>query len=571
MTENSPRYHSSHWGAFSATREDGQLVIQPFDKDPDPSPILQNMISALNHPARLSRPLVRRGWLTDGPGPDGRRGSDDYIEMDWDKALDIAAAELKRLGGGIPDDGATLGRHVFGGSYGWSSAGRFHHAQSQVHRFLNMAFGGYVAAVDTYSSAAGSVILDTVAGNSTRISREGNWWQHIRDTTELVIAFGGMPVRNLSVSPGGSSQHIARDTIRMAAARGCHFASVSPLRDDFNTDANVTRYAPRPGTDVAMMLGMAHHLEAMGLVDHDYISKYTRGWEALNAYLQGHTDRQPKTAEWAETICGVPAAQIRALAEEAAHKRTLVTVSYSLQRAENGEQPVWMALVLSAMLGGTQAGAGFSYALGSMGNHGKPQLAVPLPTLPQGRNGSGDFIPVARISDLLLNPGAQYSYRGTTRRYGDIKLVYWAGGNPFHHHQDLSRLQQAFSRPDTIIVHESMCTATACHADIIFPATMTVEREDIGASAGDPFLMPMQKLTEPYGEARDDYAIFCDLAERLGCADSYSEGRSARDWLKHLYGRTETAMRQRGGTRCRISTASWPAHRWRCRCRMSPA
>ena len=91
MDQNSPRYHSSHWGAFSATREGDDLVIHPFEKDPDPSPILQNIGAALNHPARLSRPLIRRGWLTDGPGPDDRRGSDAYIEMDWDEALDIAA------------------------------------------------------------------------------------------------------------------------------------------------------------------------------------------------------------------------------------------------------------------------------------------------------------------------------------------------------------------------------------------------------------------------------------------------------------------------------------------------
>lgn len=547
MTQNSPRYHSSHWGAFSATREGNDLVIRPFAEDPDPSPILRNIPAALNHPARLSRPLVRRGWLEDGPGPDGRRGSDDYVEMGWDETLDLAASELKRLGAGSwKTDDLHPGRHVFGGSYGWSSAGRFHHAQSQVHRFLNMAFGGYVASADTYSTAAGSVIMDTVVGNSTRISREGRWWEHIRDTTELVIAFGGLPTRNLSVSPGGSSQHIARDTITAASARGCRFVSISPLQDDFNVEGAVTRYAPRPATDVAVMLGMAYHLQAEQLVDRDYIARYTSGWEAFSAYLEGRTDQQPKTPEWAETISGVAAADIRALAEEAARKRTLVTVSYSLQRAENGEQPVWMALVLSAMIGGAKPGSGFVYALGSMGNHGKPSLAVPLPTLPQGHNRSGDFIPVARISDLLLNPGADYTYRGKTRSYSDIRLVYWAGGNPFHHHQDLRRLAQAFSRPDTIIVHDSVCTATTRHADIIFPATITAEREDIGASAGDPFLMPMQKLCEPHGMARDDYTIFCNLAERLGCLDSYSEGRSARDWLSHMYRKTRDAMEQLG-------------------------
>jgi biotin/methionine sulfoxide reductase len=549
VTENSPRYHSSHWGAFTAERRGENLIIEPFSKDPDPSPILQNIPAALNHPARLSRPLVRRGWLADGPGPDARRGQDDYVEVDWDTALDLAATELKRLGAGGDDEAETqLGRHVFGGSYGWSSAGRFHHAQSHVHRFLNSTFGGYVRSVDTYSTAAGSVILDTVVGNSSRIAREGRWWDHIRNTTELVIAFGGLPTRNLAVSPGGVSQHVARDAIDAATARGCHFVSVSPLADDFDVSDTATRYAPRPATDVAMMLGMAYHLHTSDLVDHDYIAQYTSGWDAMRAYLEGKTDQQPKTPEWAAEICGVPAADIINLAEEAARKRTLITVSYGLQRAENGEQPVWMGVVLSAMLGAKAEGSGFCYALGSMGNHGKPQLAVPLPTLPQGHNRSGDFIPVARISDLLLNPGANYTYRGETRQYGDIKLVYWAGGNPFHHHQDLARLQKAFSRPDTIIVHDSVGTATTCHADIIFPATITAEREDIGASAGDPFLMPMQKLAEPYGQARDDYAIFCDLADRLGCLETYSKGRTAREWLDKIYQKTQGVLAAQGNT-----------------------
>ncbi|MDD9721893.1 molybdopterin-dependent oxidoreductase [Sulfitobacter sp. PR48] len=550
MNKATPKSHSSHWGAFTANFDGDALVVQPFKDDPDPSPILKNIPSALAHPSRLSKPLVRKGWLNDGPGPDDRRGRDTYVEMEWDAALDLAAAELSRLGGGTAGQkprGEVPGKHVFGGSYGWSSAGRFHHAQSQVHRFLNMAFGGYVASVDTYSTAAGSVILDTVVGNATRITREGNWWEHIRDRTELVIAFGGLPLRNLSVSPGGSSQHIARDSIQQGLARGCHFVSVSPLDDDFSAAGNATRIRPRPGTDTALMLGMAHHLHVTGQTDEAYLARYTSGWDVLRDYLEGRTDDIVKSPEWAEGICGVTAGEIRHLADEAAGKRTLITVAYGLQRAENGEQPVWMALALSAMLGrADQQGAGFTYALGSMGNHGKPPLAVPVPTLPQGRNRSGDFIPVSRISDLLLNPGTTYTYRGEERRYAEINLVYWAGGNPFHHHQDLAKLSEAFTRPDTIILHESVGTATTAHADIIFPATITAEREDIGASAGDPYLVPMERLTAPFGEARDDYDIFCALAQRLGCLDLFTEGRSSRGWLEHIYAKTERAMKNRG-------------------------
>ncbi|MGO4264162.1 molybdopterin-dependent oxidoreductase, partial [Lysobacter sp. TAB13] len=88
----------------------------------------------------------------------------------------------------------------------------------------------------------------------------------------------------------------------------------------------------------------------------------------------------------------------------------------------------------------------------------------------------------------LLNPGASYRYNGQTRTYPEIKLVYWAGGNPFHHQADDRRLRQAFARLDTLVVHELAWTATARHADIVLPCTMTLEREDIGGSSNDPLL-----------------------------------------------------------------------------------
>jgi biotin/methionine sulfoxide reductase len=206
-----------------------------------------------------------------------------------------------------------------------------------------------------------------------------------------------------------------------------------------------------------------------------------------------------------------------------------------------------MGVVLAALLGQIGLpGGGFAYALGSTSNTGKPPLAVPLPTLPTGRNGIADFIPVARIADMLLQPGEPFDYDGQLLTYPDIKLVYWAGGNPFHHHQDLGRLRDAFARPDTVIVHESAWTASARHADIVLPATITLEREDMGASAGDPLLVAMHRAVAPYRQARDDYDIFTGLAERLGFGEGFTEGRSARQWLEHIYEPTRRALAERG-------------------------
>ncbi|MDU7522102.1 MAG: molybdopterin-dependent oxidoreductase [Roseomonas mucosa] len=254
-------------------------------------------------------------------------------------------------------------------------------------------------------------------------------------------------------------------------------------------------------------------------------------------------DRQHPAAP----IAGIPAEEIRALARRLHGRRVLVVVAHSLQRAEHGEQPVWMGAVLAAALGQIGLpGGGYGYALGAIGYYGRRNSAVPLPTLAQGRNRVADYIPVARISDMLLNPGGTYRYNGQTRTYPDIRLVYWAGGNPFHHHQDLNRLRRAFAGVDTLVVHEMAWTATARHADIVLPCTMTLEREDIGASSNDPLMVAMHKVAEPHGEARDDYAIFAGLAERLGRGAEFTEGRDARQWLEHLYERTRRGLEEKG-------------------------
>jgi biotin/methionine sulfoxide reductase len=224
----------------------------------------------------------------------------------------------------------------------------------------------------------------------------------------------------------------------------------------------------------------------------------------------------------------------------------MVTVSWSLQRAEHGEQPVWLGLVLAAMLGQIGLpGGGFGHGYGSTSDTGLARRLF-APRFPQGTNGIDSYIPVARIADMLLNPGAAYDYDGQRRRYPDVKLVYWCGGNPFHHHQNLARLREAFARPQTVVVHDPFWTATARHADIVLPSTMSVERDDFGAGSGDSTLFAMPQLTEPYAQARDDHAVFAALAERLEVEKSFTEGRTAGEWLSYLYEEWRSRMKAAG-------------------------
>jgi len=533
--------HSAHWGAFYAAF-DGQAVrVRPHPDDPDPSPLIDNFTNALRHPVRVAAPMVRRGWLERGPGPDRARGDDTFVQVSWDEALDRVAGELVR----VRDAHGLQG--IFGGSYGWSSAGRFHHAQSQVHRFLNTALGGYVRSVNNYSAGASAVIMPHVLGPLDAVARRNVTWEQIVEHSEVVLAFGGMAVRNTQIASGGISRHVERDAMGRAARRGCRFVCISPLRGDLPDEAQARWLPVRPGTDTAFMLGLLHVLVADGLHDRDFLARYCDGWDTFQAYLLGQADGQPKDAAWAAAITGVAEADIVALARSLPSRRVLVVVSHSLQRAEHGEQPVWLGVVLAAALGQLGLpGGGYNYALGTLAHYGKRNNAVPVAALPQGRNGIDAYIPVARIADMLLNPGEPFDYNGKRLRYPHVRLAYWAGGNPFHHHQDLTRLRAAFRRLDTLIVHECVWTATARHADIVLPCTMTLEREDIGATPTDPLMMAMHRIAPPAGLARDDYDIFADLAQRLGRREAFTEGRSSRDWLRHIYEATRAALAERG-------------------------
>ena len=533
--------HTSHWGVFSARWRNGELEVKAHPDDPDPNEIIQNFPTALRHRARVTRPMVRRGWLENGPGHDERRGRDEFVPLSWDEANEMLGKELKR----VRDDHGP--GSVFGGSYGWASAGRFHHAQSQIHRFLNVAMGGYVKSVNSYSAGASSVILPHVLGDYVDHTMRNVTWDQIVDHSEIVLAFGGMALKNSMVAGGSISRHVERGSMERARARGCEFIVVGPIKADLPEEAGAEWINSCPGTDTALMLALAHTLVTEGLHDRDFLARYTVGWEQFRPYLLGKTDGQPKDARWASSLTGVSAEAIVALAHRLHGRRSLIVVSHSLQRARFGEQPVWMGAVLAALLGQMGLpGGGYSYALGGIGYYGRRNVDVPLPTLSQGQNACSDYIPVARIADMLLNPKGTYRYNGESRTYPDIKLVYWAGGNPFHHHQDLNRLASAFRRVDTVVVHELAWTATARHADFVLPCTITLEREDIGGSSQDPLLVPMHPAAEPIGEARDDYDIFSDLAEKLGSKDAFTEGRSSREWLEHLYEKTRIAIEDRG-------------------------
>ncbi|MEZ5739721.1 MAG: molybdopterin-dependent oxidoreductase [Burkholderiaceae bacterium] len=529
--------HGSHWGAYSLLVQDDRVIgVEPYAADPDPSPIIHSVPAWADERRRVLRPMARRGWLAAqragrlaSAAERAARGTDGYVAIDWDEALALAAAEVRRVANEHGN------RSIFAGSYGWTNSGRFHHASSLLRRTMNLV-GGYTGHVDTYSVAAGPVILRHVLGSSDACQGRASTLHNIAANTETLVVFGAISPRTAQNEAGGLALHRLTDQLRAMKARGMRIIHVSPQRDDLPDWLDAQWWPIKPNTDTALMLALAHEIVAGGAHDAAFLERYCSGSEPFLAYLAGTSDGIPKTAQWAAAITGLDPAQIRALAGTLPTTRSMLSVSWSLQRAHHGEQPFWAAVGLAAVIGQIGLpGGGVGFGYGSLGGVGAPVTRSRPPAMSQLGNDLDSFIPVARVTDMLEQPGAAYEYEGKTRHYPDIRLVYWAGGNPFHHHQDLNRLARAWARPETIIVQDPMWTATALRADLVLPACTSIERNDLAGNRRSDHIVAMKRAIAPVGESRSDFDIFSALAHKLGVGEAFTEGRDEMGWIRHLY------------------------------------
>ncbi|MCY1166794.1 Dimethyl sulfoxide/trimethylamine N-oxide reductase [compost metagenome] len=532
----------SHWGAFTAVVSDGKLIAcEPFEHDPVPSAILQSMPGMMQSPLRIARPAVREGWLHQREHSDRTaRGSDRFVEVSWDLALELVSGELARV---REQHGHAS---IFGGSYGWSSAGRLHHARTLTHRFLNSS-GGCVNQAGNYSWGAAQFLLPHVIGTYAPVTGRVTDWKNIQAHTELFIAFGGLPLRNAQITSGGAGAHSTQQWLERAKTGAIEFVIISPTRADMPEGLNARWIPIRPNTDTALMLGMAHTLLESGKHDQDFLNTHCVGFEQLAAYLRGSSDGQVKNALWAQAICGMPAEVIRELALKASARRTMINCTWSLQRAHRGEQPYWTSIALAAMLGQIGLpGGGFAFGHGSINGAATPRPDVAAPEMSAGSNPIKKSIPVARLADMLLHPGQPFDFNGRADVYPDIQMVYWAGGNPFHHHQDLNRLVRGWQKPQTVVVHDSWWTPTARRADIVLPATTTLERNDIGGSSRDRFVLAMKRALAPHAQSRNDFDIYLELSARAGCEQAFTEGRDESAWIRFIYEQMTEKWRAKG-------------------------
>jgi biotin/methionine sulfoxide reductase len=544
MSSNIKKPTSAHWGSYYAEVNNNKLIaMHPYEKDKNPSSIANGIIDAIDDELRIKVPHIRKGYLKEirkekldsknyitGKRSREKRGSDKFVPITWEEAFEITAFELKRI---KSDHG---NKAFFAGSYGWASSGRFHHPQSQLHRFFN-SYGGYTKSVNTYSYAASETIMPHVIGLSYRQFLDTHTdWNNIRDNSEVILMFGGLPLKNSQVNSGGVGKHTTKEYLLSCKKKGIQFINISPMEMEADIITNSDWIQIRPGTDTALMLAIAFILETESLADKAFLNKYCTGYEIFVKYLKGTSDGKAKTPYWASKITGIPSNKIYDLAKKIVNNRTMITGAWALQRQQYGEQPHWMISVLACMLGQIGLpGGGFGLGYSAENGIGNPVEHHKWPALDQFKNPVSTFIPVARTSDMLLNPGDIFSYNGKDIMYPDIKLVYWAGGNPFHHQMDLKKLTKAFKKPDTVIVNEIWWNSLARHADIILPTSTSLERNDISIKHWDQTISPMHKAIDPIGDSKSDYDIFSGIASKLNIEKKFTEGRNEDEWLRYLW------------------------------------
>ncbi|WP_169765294.1 molybdopterin-dependent oxidoreductase [Campylobacter curvus] len=547
--------NASHYGALWGKEKNGRFeILKEFEGDKYPSSMLQGIVARTYDPSRITAPCVRESYLKKGYKADpSLRGKEKFVEITWEEAYDLIAKELKRV---YKDFGYPS---VYGGSVGWYGVGNVNNPQALVGRMLQVA-GGYCKRSYTYSAGAISVITPHVTGTNEAFVASASW-DNICKNTEVFVLWGSDMINTNQIGEHIPTHHQYEDFKNLKdqiKKRGLKVINIDPIQTTSADYYDAEHIAPYPNTDVALMLGIAYHLADKGLADQEFLKKYTSGYAQFEEYLFGKTDNTPKTPAWASKICGIDEAKIKELAELFASKRTMLHSGWALQRNDHGEQPCWMMITLAAMLGQIGLpGGGYDFALHYEAQGSKVAKFPGLEAVAGSVSAKGEWstreiptIPCARIVDCIKNPGKEIEFNGKKIKYPDFRMIYWAGGNPVHHHQDVNQLIKALrSRIETFVMQDCFWTATAKMADIVLPATLECERNDIAKASNGSYIFAIKPIVKPWCNAKDDYEIYSNILKRFDKAayDAFTEGNEdSLSWVKTLYERSVARGKEMG-------------------------
>ena len=311
------------------------------------------------------------------------------------------------------------------------------------------------------------------------------------DDSRLILIWGSNPiVSNLHFwtraqeAKRRGAKLIAIDPYRSATAEKCH-----------------EHIALLPGTDAALALGMMHVLIAEDLVDHDYIARYTLGFDALAARA---AEFPPERVARDLRHCAANRSS-RSRATTARREPAAIRVNYGMQRHAGGGNAVRAIACLPALVGAWRDPAGGAL-LSSSGTYPVDTAALERPDLIRG---TPRTINMSAIGDALLDANDP-----------PIRAIYVYNSNPVAVAPESAKVAAGFAREDLFcVVHEIFQTDTADYADILLPATTQLEQTDIHSSYGHLYALANNPAIAPLGEAKPNTEVFRLLAARMGFAE----------------------------------------------------
>ena len=450
------------------------------------------MFRTLYSPERLRKPLLRTG----------PKGSGEFKEIDWARALDLVAERLADIKERYGNESI-----IFLGGSG-ACNGLLHNTWRLPMRFLSL-FGGCTSTSSSYSSAAARYVTPFVLGTQA-VGIDPGTLQH----SELIILWGANVVDT-------RLECALEAHIREAKAKGVKVIVIDPRRTSTVKTLGTTWIPIYPGTDTALMMAVLYVLIEEGLINRAFVDKYAHGFDEMEKYILGISDGVAKNPQWAENICGTPTELIIELARQYGQTSpTALIPGLSIQRTIGGEEAIRMAIVLQVATGNLGVLGGSTGGL-TWGRLPSPIIgAINVPSNPIEAS-----VPVYVWSDAILE-GKQGGYPS------DIKAIYNVGGNYLIQGSDIHKNIKAFNKVEFAVCHERFMTPTAKYCDIVLPVTTFLERNDIVSPDGGNHLLFSSQAVPPIPESRNDYDVFCQLAGRLGFLKEYSGGKNEEEWLR---------------------------------------
>ncbi|SMG28719.1 selenate/tellurate reductase subunit YnfE [Cedecea sp. NFIX57] len=484
----------------------------------------------INHPERLNYPMKRVG----------KRGEGKFERISWDEALETVSRSLKQTVEKYGNEAVYINYSsgVVGGNITRSSP-----YASLVARLMN-CYGGFLSHYGTYSTAQIACAMPYTYG-----SNDGNSTSDI-ENSKLVVLFGNNPAET-RMSGGGITYYLEQARERSNA----RMIVIDPRYTDTAAGREDEWIPIRPGTDAALVAGLAHVMIGENLVDQPFLDKYCVGYDEktlsaeaprnghYKAYILGEgDDRTEKTPQWASRITGIPADRIIKLAREiAGAKPAYIAQGWGPQRQANGELTSRAIAMLPILTGNVGINGGNSGAREST-------YTITIERMPVLENPVKTQISCFSWTDAISRgpemTAKRDGVRGKDKLDVPIKFIWnYAGNTIINQHSDINKthaILQDEKQCEMIVVIENFMTSSAKYADILLPDLMTVEQEDIIPNdyAGNMgYLIFIQPATAPKFERKPIYWMMSEVAKRLGdeVHQAFTEGRTQREWLQYLY------------------------------------